>query len=338
MRQIRYTKPGIALMEAPEPELAAPTDVKIKVAYASLCGSDLHILRGDFDAFLTPELCAIGHEAAGTIVDVGTAAGEHGLSIGDTVTFYFNRFCAACRYCRNGQEQFCSQVRISTGFMSDYVVLDERQVYRLQAGVNLADAALIEPMTVAMRGIDLCRIRPGMTVAVFGGGGIGQLAARLAQLSGAAALTLIEPTAAKRAVAAAGGANHVLDPATDDIAGACAEITGGIGFDVVIDTSGAPSACRTAMDIVGRGGLVEFLGTYPPAFVLDVPMGLAFMREVTVVTGVFQSPYMFPRGIELHARLGLSDLVTGYLPADCAGAVDDQRSGDTVKALFDFSS
>lgn len=338
MRQLQYTRPGLALVDQAEPQIVSPTEVKVRVAYASLCGTDLHILRGDFDDLLGSEGSSpLGHEAAGTVVEVGTDATSKGLRVGDRVTFYFNRYCGSCHYCRAGKEQFCTAVVATMSFMSDLVVLDEQQVFPLPETIGLSEAALLEPVTVALRGVDLAGIRPGSTVAVSGGGGIGQIVSSLARLSGATSLTMIEPIADKRELALRRGAVHAIDPLTEDVEQRADAITNGLGFDVVIEASGAPQACQSAMRIAGRGARVEFLATYSPAYTFELPMGDAFLREITLVTGVYQSPYLFPRAIALAGSLALEELVTVFLPEEFEAGFAAQREGKSVKTVFEFT-
>jgi len=336
MRTVVYTKPGLELAQAEEPELRSPREVKIRVSHASLCGSDLHMVRGDFDRFL-PDRYPMGHEAAGVVVELGSDVAGQPLSVGDAVTFYFNRYCGSCYYCRDGREQFCSKIKVVSGFMSDYVVVDRQQVFVLPADASLLGAALIEPTSVALRGVDLAGIVPGRSVAVFGGGGVGQIVASLARLSGSVPLALFEPIPEKREVARRRGVDVVADPLTDDLGALTAEMTGGRGFDVVIETSGAPAACQAAMEVAGKGATVEFLATYPPTSSYTLPLGDAFMREITLVTGVYQSPYMFPRAVALTGRLDLEELATVFQPRSFQEAFDAQRSGTVIKSVIDFN-
>lgn len=215
MKQIVYTKPGVALIDLPEPQIQRDNDVKIKVAYASVCGSDLHVLHGHYDELL-PAGAPMGHEASGYVAELGPAATTKGLTIGDKVTYYFNEYCGTCHYCRNGKEHFCLNVRRDTAAMSEYMVVSEQQVYKLETDADMAAAALIEPVSVCLHGIDMCRIKAGTTVAVFGGGGIGQIMMQLARLSGAVSFTMIEPITAKRETARKLGADHIIDPSTEN--------------------------------------------------------------------------------------------------------------------------
>jgi threonine dehydrogenase-like Zn-dependent dehydrogenase len=338
MRQLAYTRPGLGLLEREEPAIVSPTGVKIRIAFASLCGTDLHIVRGDFDRLFgdSPEVL-LGHEASGVVEELGPSATAKGLSIGDRVTFYFNRYCGSCVECRSGREQFCTSVEATQSFMSDVVVLEEQQVFRLPDDLTLAEAALVEPVSVALRGVDLCRIEPGATVAVFGGGGIGQIVASLASRSGASRVVMLEPVEEKRRLALRRGATSAIDPTLPDAEAHAIEVTGGRGFDVVIEASGAPAACAAAMRIAARGATVEFLATYRPDYVFELPMADAFLREITLITGVYQSPYAFPRSIALAPMLELDELISVFAPEEAEAAFDAQRTGEAVKAVFDFT-
>lgn len=338
MRRIEYTRPGVATTDVAAPGPLRAAQVRISVAFASLCGTDLHILRGDFDRlFGEAPSVPLGHEASGYVAELGPEATAKGLAVGDRVTFYFNRYCGACRECRTGREQFCTEVESSLDFMADEVVLDEQQVFRIPDALSMVAAALVEPLTVAMRGIDLARVQPGASVAVFGGGGIGQIVATLAAHAGAAEVTVFEPVPDKRALALRRGADHAVDPLAEDPEGRSEEITGGRGFDVVIEASGSPAACATSMRIAARGATVVFLATYSPAYTFELPMGDAFMREITLVTGVYQSPYLFPRAIALAPRLQLDELATEFAPDQAEEGFAAQAEGRSVKTVFSFA-
>lgn len=221
-------------------------------------------------------------------------------------------------------------------FMSDMVVLEEQQVYRLPTGIDMTAAALTEPTSVAKRGLEMCNIRPGSTVAISGGGGLGQIAASLAKLAGAVDITMIEPVSAKRHLVLVRGADYALDPNHGDVVAEAMEITDGCGFDTVIEVSGAPIACATAMDIAARGACVELLATYAPTATLTIALANSFLREVTVITGVSMSPHVLPRTVAISPRLDLGQLVTLFEPEQFDEGFEAQRSGDSVKTVFAF--
>lgn len=340
MKAIFYTKPGLQMIDCPEPKISRPEDVKIKIAYASVCGSDLHTYKGEMDLlFGETKQIPLGHEASGVIVELGAEATKKGLKVGDKVTYYYNLHCGTCYYCRNGQEQFCLNMKINMSAMAEYLVVNEQQVFKLPEETDLSEAVFIEPISVCLHGIDLCRIKPGARVAVSGGGGMGQILLQLAKLSGGVELTMIEPVAGKRDIALTLGASHALDPFTQNIQEEALKITDNLGFDVVIEASGSTGACQAAYDIVGRGGTLEFFAAlYNPAYNFPLNLFNAFFKEVTIIGGVFQSPYAFPRSVALFKQLDINALMENAIfdAGNYEEAFKAQVNSECVKAILKF--
>jgi (R,R)-butanediol dehydrogenase/meso-butanediol dehydrogenase/diacetyl reductase/L-iditol 2-dehydrogenase len=344
VRAICYTSPGFDVYDIPEVQITKPDDVKIRVAYAGICGSDIHIIKGDLDDFLgvkPGDLRVIGHEAAGIVAELGPEARTKGLKVGDKVAFYYNYHCGSCYYCRSGKEGFCENIQLRDWVMSDYIVFSEQQVYKLPDDTDMRRAALIEPVSVTLHGIDLCNIRPGTSVLISGSGGIGLLLLQEAKLCGAVRLTVSEPVPEKRENALKLGAEYVIDPLSEDMAARAGEITNGRGFDVIIEASGNPKAIAGCYQSLGRGGTLEFFGTYPDGTALgEIP--LAGMEAISFkecrLIGIFQSPYMFHRAIDVYKKLDL-DLFTQniFKPEECRLAFETQMTGRPQKVLFDFN-
>ena len=344
MRAICYTCPGYGMYEVPDVEITKPDDVKIRVAYAGICGSDIHIIKGDIDEFIgvkPGDKRIIGHEAVGTVVELGPEAKIKGLKPGDKVAFYYNYHCGNCYYCRSGKEGFCENIELRDWVMSDYIVFSEQQVFKLPEDTDLKKAALIEPVSVTLHGIDLCGIRPGTSVLISGSGGIGLLLLQEAKMNGAIRLSVSEPVPEKRENALKLGADFVIDPIKEDLVERAMEITEGRGFDVVIEASGNPVAIGPCYYALGRGGTLQFFGTYPDGtFLSDIPldgMKAVSFKECKLI-GIFQSPYMFHRAIEIFPKLDL-DLFTEHVfkPEDCVEAFETQMTGKPQKVLFDFN-
>ena len=344
MRAICYTCPGYGIYDVPEVRIQNEDDVKIRIAYAGICGSDIHIIEGDIDEFIgvkPGDRRIIGHEAVGYVSELGPKANSKGLKVGDKVAFYYNYHCGSCHYCRSGKENYCQNIQLCDWVMSDYIVFREQQVFKLPDNADMIRACLIEPVSVTLHGIDLCDIRAGTSVLVSGGGGIGLLMTQLAKLSGAVRLTVSEPIADKRKNALMIGADFVVDPFNEKLAEKAMEITEGRGFDVVIEASGSPKAIPDCYEALGRGGVMEMFGTYPNDTVIgDIPLSgtkaLAF-KEAKIL-GVFQSPYMFPRAIDVFEKLNLDMYVQNvFKPEDCVKAFESQMSGIPQKTLFDFN-
>ena len=114
------------------------------------------------------------------MVELGKNATSKGLKVGDKVALYYNCYCGKCHFCNIGKQHLCENIDVTLGFMSDYVVVDEQQVYKLPEDMDMKKAALTEPVSICLHGVDMCRIKPGDTVAVSGGGGIGNLTMQLA--------------------------------------------------------------------------------------------------------------------------------------------------------------
>lgn len=342
MKAVRYFGNGdLRLVNVPEPQIVDADDVKIKIAYCGVCGSDLHLKRAEFDFMVdTDNGMPMGHEATGTIVELGAKATTKGLKIGDRVSFYFNEHCGSCYYCRNGQEQFCDHKTVATGAMSEYIVVGEQAVYKIPDSISMQKGALTEPISVCLHGVDMCQIKPGMSVAISGGGAMGMIIAQLALRSGATKLTVFEPIAAKREVLKKLGVQYTVDPINEDRLARAMAITNGIGFDVVIEASGSAAACDRLDDLVAMGGTLEFFAAmYRPDYNYSLNLFKAFMREVKIISGVLQSPYVWPRSVALSEILDLDTLLVDgceFEAEACNEAFEAQMRGKTIKSLIKF--
>lgn len=321
------TRGQIGVVDFPEQPLG-PEDVRIRVAYSAICGSDPHLAEGFFG---TDVPIGLGHELSGVVEALGERAGRTGLRVGDRVAGNFLRFCGACRPCRTGRQQFCEHLlETNRPGMAETVTWHESQVYRLPDAVSLLRGCLLEPTSVAVRIVDKCRLQVGDRVAVCGGGPIGQLTLQVLRLGGATSLTMIEPIAARRAMALRSGADAVIDPIGENLTDRVAELTGGAGFDVVVDASGSPRAVRGLLDIAAKGGTVVYGAMYPHDF--EMPLNLSdylYLKELTL-TGVFLSPYAFPRALAILPRLQVDELTAAVFPIDEAAAAFATHVGGTV--------
>jgi len=306
-------------------------EVKIKVAYCSICGSDPHIVGGIFG--WEPPF-GLGHELSGVIVEAGKTAAAHGWKAGDRVGGNFRNYCGKCHYCANGMEQFCENVTEEPG-MAEYVIWNERQPVRVTDDVSLKNACLIEPVSVAVRVMDKTNIKIGHNAVISGGGPIGLLCLQLINIYGAANLTLLEPNPARRKLALKYGAKYVLDPTEDNIEKLTDEITGGRGFDVCVEASGVPAAAETLLEISAKCARIVYVAQYPRGY--NMPLNLydqLFMKELDI-TGTFVSPYAFTRAARIIERLDLDDLTAAVFPINRAGeAFEAHLTGKHPKVLI----
>lgn len=314
MKAVLYLRPGIGMRDVPEPQLEQPDDVKVKIDYASICGSDTHLVGGEWDADY-PEPLVIGHEAAGTVVEVGPAATVKGLKVGDRVCVYHSTYCGKCYFCRSGQEHLCTDKRVSAASMAEYVVACEQAVHKLPDGMSTLDGCMAEPVSVCLHGVDLLGILPGNNAAIFGAGGLGLLMTQLMRMAGATDITVIEPIGQKRQRALALGADHVLDPTEPDFIAKARAITGGRGFEKIMEISGSTSGAEAAFKTVSRGGHIVYFACYAPGYQMPVDMWSLVNDEIHL-SGVFQSPYIFPRVMSVMPKLDLRDLTETIFPID----------------------
>ena len=323
----------VQVCDIPEP-ITGDEQVKIKVAYCSICGSDPHHIQENPFGWDVP--FGLGHEMSGIIVEVGKNAVRKGLKVGDRVAGNFMRFCGTCYYCRNGQEQFCLYAEESNQpCMSEYVTWHESQVYKLPDDVSLEMGCLLEPVSVAVRVTDKIGPKIGQRVAISGGGPIGLLSLQAIKMMGAAKLTMIEPIAERRELAKKFGADFVIDPLTQDTVATSMEITNNLGYDVVVDCSGAVKAVYTLPQITAKGGMLLYIAMYPNDF--EMPLNLykyCYANELTI-TGTQISPYAFPRAMQIMPRMELEDFIKGVFDIDDAEeAFMTQVSGKYPKILI----
>jgi len=318
--------------EVPEPEVG-PEDVKVKVEYTSICGSDPHIVEGRLPVSYPPRV--MGHEMSGTIVELGEQAKTKGLKVGDRVTGNPVRYCGVCDFCRNGLEHYCLKLAefFPPGSMAEYVVWHEQQIFKLPDEISMEEGCLTEPVSVCLRGIDLAEIYPGRTVAILGAGGIGQILLQLALLSGASEVLVSEPVESKRRLAEEMGAHHVVDPVQENLWDRVMSITNYKGFETVIEASGAEAAAEGAIDLACKAGLVEYFAVYAMNYNFPLKPFDLYSKELTI-RGVFMSPYLFPRSVALLPRLKLKPLISEIFPLDeVVDAFEAVKSGEPVKVL-----
>lgn len=309
------TRGRIGIVDFPEQPLG-PEDVRIRVAYAAICGSDPHLAEGFFG---TEVPIGLGHELSGVVEALGERAHRNGLRVGDRVAGNFLRFCGTCPPCREGRQQFCEHIQeYNRPGMSETITWHESQVYRLPASVSLLQGCLLEPTSVAVRIADKTHVKVGDRVVICGGGPIGQLCLQVLKMYGATSLTMIEPIPERRQMALRHGADYVIDPLSEDQDARASEITGGAGYDVVVDASGSPRAVKGLLDIAASGATVVYGAMYPQEF--EMPLNLSdylYLKELTL-TGVFVSPYAFPRALRILPLLQLDELTRAVFDLDDA--------------------
>jgi 2-desacetyl-2-hydroxyethyl bacteriochlorophyllide A dehydrogenase len=304
------------VQDVPEPKMAS-NQIKVKIAYCGICGSELHALDPEFQTgkptwrgpARPPSGPRIGgHEASGTIVEVGKDT-KAGYKVGQRVAMDFRCYCGSCYYCRNKMQHFCERVTPASGAYAEYAVYNEDAIYVLPDNVSLEEGALLEPVSVAVHTIDIASIKPGSTMAILGGGPIGMLILEVAQKAGAAKILLSEPVEGRRNIAKQLGATVTVDPTKEKLEEVTAKMTEGRGFDTVIDASGKLAVAKQAVSLADNCGTVVWAAMYPGGSELPVVPSYMYARELTIKS-VFVSPYCFSRALNLLPELNLKPLIS----------------------------
>ena len=331
--------------DVPEPE-TAPDQIKVKIAYAGICGTDPEIIHGTFGMGtrmegaiganrkidVGPGLGVLGHEAAGTIVEIGKDI-KGDFKVGQKVAMNFRSACGACYYCTNSMEHFCENVTPNSGAMAEYAVYKENSVFPLPEDTPLEIGALVEPISVAVHTLDIARMKVGDSVIITGAGAIGLLILQLAIRSGASKVLVSEPFAEKRKLAKELGADVVVDPLNEDLLEASNKFTDGRGFNVCFEASGRPEVAGQLVLLAERCGTVVWAAVYPFEARVEVPPFYMYSKELTI-RSVQISPYSFPRSVELLPKLNLKPLIKIYPLSDVVKAFEDHQAGKAIKILL----
>ena len=345
----------LEVQNVPEPEPMAD-EIKVKIAYAGICGTDPIILEGTMggeqkpagaigeynkhnpkgDAIMGLEMRdgmrILGHEASGTIVKIGKDI-KGNFRIGQHVAMNFKSTCGDCYYCTNGMANFCDNLAPLSGVMAEYAVFKENIVFPIPDDLPLDFGAFLEPVSIAVRTLDIARIKLGDSVIITGGGPIGLLILQLAIKSGASKVLLSEPIEEKRKLAKQLGANVVVDPLKENLLEISNKFTDNRGFDVCFEVSGIPAIARQLILLAGADGKIIWVATYPSNYNVEVPINYLHSREISIHT-IIPSPYVFPRAVQLLPTLDLKPLITVYQLDDVGRAFEAHKKGKNVKIML----
>lgn len=312
----------------PEP---GPDGILLRVAACGICGTDRHIMHGEFTA-VPPVI--IGHECSGEVLAVGD--GVTTLAPGDRVAIDPNMPCGLCRPCRRGQIHLCQNLRalgvdLDGGF-AELMVAPEQQCLRLPEQVILEEGAMAEPVACCVRGIDRATIAPGDRVAVIGGGAIGQILAQLARAAGASWLVLSDPVAERRQTALELGADAVVNPLSEDPLAPGGVLEG--GADVVLEAVGSVPTTGQAVDWAAEGATVVWFGVTPPGQRVPIEPNLVFRKELTI-RGARINPFTHARAIAAMAagQVNVAPLLSRRIPLKELATALEEPAGADIKTL-----
>lgn len=313
---VYHGKEDIRIEEIPVPEIQ-DNEVLIKIHYCGVCGTDVHIYHGDGGSFEVNPPLVPGHEFSGIVEKVGAKVTH--VKPGDHVSGDPNVMCGSCYFCKNKMEQFCtSNIGIGTtadGGFAEYVAMRASHVFKVPDHVDLMAAAMAEPTSCCVHGIDLCGIKQGDTVLVLGGGPIGIIAMQMAKNCGASKVILSEPVAEKRELALKLGADAVVNPLETNVEQFLAELTPNV--NCVIECVGNTRTQMDAIRFAGKCATVMFFGLVGPEDEITVKPDVIFKKELKI-TSSFINPYAYSRAIDILAsgKLDVTSIITHVVPLE----------------------
>jgi 2-desacetyl-2-hydroxyethyl bacteriochlorophyllide A dehydrogenase len=281
---------SVTVETVPDPT-PGPREVVVSVAACGICGTDLHIAEGEF----APTLPIVpGHEFAGTVAALGAEVTE--LRIGDPVAVDPSLYCHECHYCRRGRGNLCERwgaigVTVSGG-AAEYAVAPVANCVRLPDGVPLADAALIEPLSCALRGFDVLDPQLADHYLIYGAGTMGLMMMELAKRAGAAGVDMVDLNPARLETAEELGCSATVTSAD--------ELDRPRGWEVVIDCTGVVAAIEDGLGRVAPGGTFQQFGVANEDATASFSPFRIYNKEIRVV-GSMAVLHSYERAAELFA-------------------------------------
>jgi alcohol dehydrogenase len=340
MKGLVYHGPGQRSWdEVPDPTIEAPTDVVVRIESSTICGTDLHILKGD-----VPEVqpgTILGHEAVGTIVEKGT--GVTTLEIGDRVLVSCITSCGRCRFCKERRYGQCTGGggwifgHLIDGLQAEYarVPFADTSVYKVPAELDNEEVLFLADIlpTAYEVGILSSRVEPGDTVAIVGAGPIGLAAVLTARLFTPAHIVAIDLDDARLERARELGADVTINNASGTALAKVMQLTGGLGADVAIEAVGTPGTFELCTELVRPGGRVANVGVHGHSATLHLET--LWIRDLTITMGLVDT-FSTPKLLDLIAegKLNALPFATHYFPLDeTMSAYDTFSDAATSHAL-----
>ena len=331
MKALVFHGPGSQSWDdVPDPVLIEPGDAIVRMDTTTICGTDLHIMKGDVATVAPGRI--LGHEGVGTVTAVGPAV--RNVAVGDRVIIACISSCGVCTYCRSGNPSHCladegaSGIGWILGHLIDgtqaeqvRVPFADNSLYQLPEGVLDEEAMLLSDIlpTGFEMGIQSGHVKPGDAVAVVGAGPVGLAAIATAGLYGAAQVIAIDFDEHRLGVAKQLGATHTMNAGASDLVAEVKALAGGQGVDVAVEAVGVPSTFTTCVDLVRPGGHVANVGVHGKP--VELALQNLWIQNITITMGLVNTTTlpMLLRLVAQH-KLPAAELVTHRF------ALDDIRS------------
>jgi L-iditol 2-dehydrogenase len=341
MKQAVMTQPGkieFREVECPQPDA---DEVLLKIRRIGICGSDIHVFHGQHPYTTYPVVQ--GHEVGAVVAQIGSQV--HGLEIGDKVVFLPQVTCGECYPCRHGLYHICDNLKVmgfqTNGAAQEYFSVKASQVLKVPAEVSLDQAALIEPVSVAVHALSRAGDVRGKRVVVLGAGTIGNLVGQVAQASGATGVLITDISDYKLAKAHQCGLMHTANTRRENLSQAILDTFGPDKADLILECVGIQETINQAIETARKGSTIVIVGVFAKKPVVDI--GVVQDHELSLVGTLMYQKKDFERAIDLVAsgKLELTPLVTHrfsfshYL--DAYKTIEAVK-GEYMKVMIDLES
>jgi len=335
LKAVIVEKYGEAILKEIPLRDVGPEEVKVRIAYCGVGGVDPYIISGEVPL---PLPWHMGYQASGTIEELDEEATARGLKVGDRVALDQYRYCGSCYNCMHDRETFCENRNYPYGYldsmMAEYIVVHQRQAWKLQDSISLEEGTLTEVVGASLPAIDLAPFKIGDSVMIIGAGTCGLIILQLAKLQGGTKLTIVEPVEAKRKLALRLGADCAIDPKNQDVVAEAMKLTDNRGFDRVIEASGDSAMVPLCIDILARCGRIVLFGIYPDHPKLNIDVDKLWFKEAGI-QGVFGQSNLFPRAVDILPKLDLKSMLGPVYPLEkWQEALDAHKTMEYARVLI----
>lgn len=313
---VLHGREDVRIESVPVPE-AGPGELIVRVGAALTCGTDLKVFRRGYHARMIVPPALFGHELAGTVVQAGPGVAD--FSPGDRVVALNSAPCGACYFCERGQENLCDDLLFNNGAYAEFIRVPARIVAKntlhVPDHVPLEHAALTEPLACAVHGFEDSHPRPGDTVAIIGGGPLGLMMLHVAALAGCQTIAVVKHDGQVEAARRLGAA-HVVQASS--IRKAIKETRGLTskcrGVDIAIEAVGVPDAWEEAVEMVRKGGTVNFFGGCAVGTHVTLDTNRIHYSDITLRATFHHTPAICRKSLELIAsgRFQAGAFITGH--------------------------
>jgi L-iditol 2-dehydrogenase len=313
----KYRHLEIADVPRPEPRSG---EVTVRVAACGICGSDVHGYDGSSGRRIPPVV--MGHEAAGTVSDLGPEVTK--FSVGDRVTFDSTIYCGSCAFCLRGEINLCDRREVlgvscadyrRAGAFAEYVTVPERIVYRLPSSLSFVEAAMLEAVAVALHAVALSACNTDDSALVIGSGMIGLLTLQALRAAGSGPVYVADVDGSRLKLASQLGADVTLHSSGPELVAEIMRLTHGVGVDLAIDAVGISATVATAIESVRKAGRVTLVGNISPE--VSLPLQKVVTRQIRI-QGSCASAGEYPQAIDLVAsgRIQVKPLISATSPLE----------------------